>query len=431
MDRIREDNPIPMQAVDDYETEGVVSLGYTSEDLDLIQKALVDACGSVYRYKSHMVNTDMEVWATIDYSALLNNPRLEKLCLMISKEQSYSQIDLMYMSLRCWLFYSWKLDVRSIMNLVEIMKAINRYNAFLYEYAEQKIDVGSEIKCPYWLRQARSVLSYCLPDDINGEALKKTEVVMVRTHDIQANCRELKGVYFICLDYGLYFFLYEWARIVLGCYRMDHYMIGDRCKIKLSSESAAYSVLNMCKYIIGQGSITSIGTYPCFSDADGMIAKELVGWQSDYILAHEYSHIGMGYESSIAGELQADKYAIQWLSESEARFSPLKGVDGVIAGISEEERKEMKRSDLLLKNKKDRIIESIELLFVFYDVFYYILQKIELETRGNSFNYPFYMDRILQCRKYYTSCECNDDSFIVFIRSFAEELKTAFDKLVS
>ena len=91
----------------------------------------------------------------------------------------------------------------------------------------------------------------------------------------------------------------------------------------------------------------------------------------------------------------------------------------------------MKRSDLLLKNKKDRIIESIELLFVFYDVFYYILQKIELETRGNSFNYPFYMDRILQCRKYYTSCECNDDSFIVFIRSFAEELKTAFDKLVS
>lgn len=430
---IRKNNPIPTRAIDDLSTQGVVSNFFSKDDILTIRASIKVASFPVLRFLCPYDHIDEEVALSVDYAAVLNNPDLEKTCQMISQEQSYRQRDLFYMAIWCLVFFSWDLDIQSIANRHAIVQAMDRYKAYVYHFAGEKVNSGYEFKCPYWLREARSVLSYCVPKDIDCEKIKKTEVVMVRTHDIQAKCRELKGTHFICIDFGLYFFLHQWARIILGCYRLANATFTDdedrKIKIQPPINSAAQYVRKMCGFLIRQqeegpfrdGTILSLDMFPCFSMVDGSTAKELIGWQIDFILAHEYSHIGMGYESTVDGELKADEYALNWLSKNKSSFSILNK-----RMMNKETKEEFKESDPLFKKKTDRIVESVELLFLLYDVYYYIRDKVMFYKHNNE--YPAVYERALQCQQHYSN-QIDEDSLIAFARTLVDEIKKCYPTL--
>ena len=409
---------IPVDVCADLSKEGLVFPALTPENLHLVQSISTFFYLPIIRNQLSFPSYDFELITCLDYVDTLNNPSLKKMCQALSRDQSYSPKDLMYLILRNISIPIWRLDIRTMLELPDIIFATDAYNRYIYSYAAKMCGSEQVYRCPYWLRQAQADLSYCVPNDVDKDALKKSEVIMIRNRNILASCREFRGTQFICLDYGLYFFLFEWIRILLSNYRLSNCFFAKKIKVKPLYKSTALYIKSVCQYINGNADASALCSVPpLFSYADSLMAKDIISHQFDFILAHEYSHIGMGCESTVEGELQADLYAIGWA----------KNCIGKSTFLNSDEEITEDYYNIMSKNNSDRTIESIEIMFLFYDLFFYICDKLMLNAHDGGICHPPIVDRIDQCQRHYSDKSHTND-FIEYSRSFVDCVKREYDQ---
>lgn len=346
----------------------------------------------VDRYRYSGIVLDFEGITSVDYADILQKEGLRRVTeRLIENKAQYDQKELNYLVLRNLINYSWKLDAIFLLHLRECAEACQNWGTLLRRLA---CDENLLERQPYWLRNEQTNLFQAMEPEMY-ELLSKVELVMIKSNKVFPKCSSTGAYYFIQMDSGIYPFLFEWIRVLLCGYRINAF--NEENEIVQTTEpvkTGAALMLAVVNIIRGNKSAFVLPEPAMnFSPKDYGIAKEVVTNQIEFLLGHEYGHIyAMGNNLSMEAkeeELYADDFSVKLLEKTQAIVAPV-GSDT-----------DRFQNDIQPESGIDRKIEDIELLFLFYDVYFYASELMGYKEADDS--HPHSDVRRKALRKYYTN----------------------------
>ena len=329
----------------------------------------------VCRYIHTAVNMDFELMSTIAYADVVNQSNLKEVVAFLSTNQNqYPDGELLFLILRSMVLMTWKLDVLYFTHLEQCAQANFAWDQMLILLSRNQLEgVHFSLRgLPYWLRNTSLNYAGCLPDEYQKQYMQM-EVVMVKANDIQAKCRRIGQTYIVTLDCGIYFYLQEWYRILLQGYRLKQYCTKYGCSITDPVKTGATLMLSIAGTLKGSGSVYQLPpSAMIFKPNDIHISREIVECQIGFMLGHELGHVikhslqNLPYDKSI--EYEADDFSMDMLRYNKSFCRTLNKSDQSIQ-LPEEE------NNIQSKDLYTRQIEAIEILFAFFDLFYYVCQR--------------------------------------------------------
>ncbi len=358
--------------------------------------ALHSACFfDVRRYLNPGVYNDFEIMASVDYSDILNNENLKRMTgRLIENNQQYDDRDLAYLILRHIMQYTWKLDIPFLLHLKQCYQASIKWGGLLrLKAAEQSILRG----LPYWLRNEQIALFYDIDSELE-DILNKIEFLMIKSNMVFPKYSSLSNsqntFYFIHVDSGIYSFLLDWAKILLSGYRSDIFNATNNVVYATEPVKTGATLMFVITEII-RGSTSSFSLPEpalTFSQNDCNISKEIVSFQISFLIRHECGHIYVAEKSlefsDQEEELYADEFALKYLEKDKTRISTLGSKTDSV-------------NDIQSSNDTDRKIENIELLFLFYEMYFYASELLGYNTEEDN-SHPESIVRRESLRKYYS-----------------------------
>lgn len=355
----------------------------------------------VERYMWTGTHIDFEMITAIDYSSILNEQRLEPVITLLSSNRNkYPDNELMFLFLRSMASVTWKLDVLLLTHLEQCASANSEWNQLLAYLSHNKLEGNcfSFDKLPYWLKNVSDHFISALPAELK-EKFNQIEVVMIKSNDIQAQCKLIGNTHIITLDSGLYTFLSEWCKLLIHGYRLKQYCQKNDWSLTDPIKSCANLFIAIVEALRGNGSIYRLPMPAMnFNFNDSLIVKDILQYQIQFMLGHEFSHIikhvNLDAPYNKAIELEADSFSLEMLKRVDFNVSILNRPNATTQ-ISEEE------NDIQSKHKHDKKIECIEILFSFFDLFYYTCHKLGYPLISNT-THPKIKTRRQNLYKQYT-----------------------------
>lgn len=365
----------------------------------------------VARYMYPQIGLDFECITAVDYSDILQKEGLKRASeRLIENKSQYNQKALTYLMLRNLIDYSWKLNVPFLIHLTDTAEASLRWGEILRSFAQQE---GLMTNQPYWLRNEQSNLLHSLNEE-EYDMFSKVEIMMIKSNRIFPKCSVMGANQFIQLDSGTYPFLKEWIRIVLCGYRVREF--NEKTVLAETTEPiriGATLMLTIANIIQGKGSVYLLPEQArYFSKRDPGVAKEIISHQLGFLLGHEYGHIhvmnkGLSMEPQ-EEELFADKFGFDLLKRNVAKIVYLVRDDSEV------------KNDIQSENETDRKIEAIELLFLFYDMYFYASELLGYPEEADE-SHPYIETRRNELRKFYS--ENRKTPLIEYADELAKKIK--------
>lgn len=352
----------------------------------------------VSRYMRPNLNMDFEILTSIDYSVVANDDNIGELIrLMVSSDHRYRDEELLYLLLRTMLVPIWKLDVFLLTHLRKCAETNEQWNYTIGYLAQNKLD-GYDYSLtglPYWLRNEHINLLQNPYPECDVGILHSVELAMLKSNDIQASFRALGNNRMIVLDYGLYIYLAEWCKLILSGYRLRKYCEENDYALTEPIKTGASLVIAIADILANRRPVFLMPpSMMLFDKNDPLVIKEIVMHQIDFILAHEYGHIILNHHSeSQANEIDADLFSVRWIHHLKSIVKTLndKNSEGVPTFSN----------NIQATNDLDRKTEAIEILFAFFELFYYVCEKRKYNIA--SFNiHPQISERRAQIRDYHS-----------------------------
>ena len=390
---------------------------YISPEILEILYGLNIACFfEVSRYQYRMICYDFEIMSSIDYSAVLQNPKLERVTERITEnEQQYNASDLAYLTIRHLIHHSWKLDVSFLLHLEKCFMANDYWNQILRSLSLNEQHFQGQ---PYWLRNELPGLIQDGYSDFN-DILNKVEFVMVKSNTIFPQCSLLgsgqKAHYFVRMDSGMYPFLLEWIFILLSGFRINQFNESNNyMRATEPVRTGAILMLTVADIIQGHSSAFKLPvTTFNFSPNDHHIAKEIVGCQIGFLLRHECGHIYASEKHMTMEDKEEELFAVDLLSNSTAIVACINGKADTYV------------NDIQSESRMNRTLEDIELLFLFYDMYFYASEILGYENERDC-SHPHVYDRRLNLKKYYP--ENKQIDLLKYAENFTERVKEEMRK---
>lgn len=347
----------------------------------------------VDRYRYQGIILDFENITAVDYADIMLKEGLRRAAeRLIENGTQYNEKDLNYLTLRNLLNYSWRLDAVFLLHLDECVQASRNWGILLRRLA---CDRNLLERQPYWLRNEQTNLFHAMESGMY-ELLSKVELVMVKSNKVFPKCSSTGAYYFIQMDRGIYSFLLEWIRVLLSGYRINEF--NEKNEIVRTTEpveTGVMLILAIVNIIRGNMSAFVLPEPPMnFSPKDYGIAKEVVSNQIEFLLGHEYGHIyvmenNMSMEAK-EEELYTDDFAVKLLEKAGAIIAPI------------DRDTDRFQNDIQSESNIERKVEDIELLFLFYDMYFYASELMGYEEEHDD-SHPHLGVRREAIRKYYTN----------------------------
>lgn len=329
----------------------------------------------VARYMHSEIHMDFELMSTIAYADVVNRANMKEAVTFLSANQDkYSDEELLFLILRSMVLMTWKLDVLYLTHLEQCAQANMHWDEMLIMLSSKRLEgVHISLKgLPYWLRNTSLNYAGSLPDEYQNRYMQM-EVVMVKANDIQAKCRRIGQAYIVALDCGIYFYLQEWYRILLQGYRLKQYCTEHSFDITDPVKTGAGLMLSIVNTLKGSGSVYQLPPPAMvFRPNDIYISREIVEYQISFMLGHELGHVikhslsNHTYDKSM--EYEADDFSMDMLKHDKSSCTILNKANHSIKLPQEE-------NDIQSEDLYTRQIEAIEILFLFFDLFYYICER--------------------------------------------------------
>lgn len=374
----------------------------TQEKFDYILACWEMVFEPVRRYIYTGIQMDYELMTMISYSDVVNQADLKEVVAFLSMNKNkYPDEELLFLILRAMVLTTWKLDIRLLTHLEQCALANFRWDQALIFLSKNDLE-GKQLSLdglPYWLRNTSLGYAGCLPDEFREQYIQM-EIVMVKANDIQAKCKRIGGKYIVALDYGIYVYLQEWHRILLHGYRLRRYSAENECEITDPVKTGAGLMLSVAETLRGSGSVYQMPPPAMnFKLNDMQISREMVEVQIRFMLGHELGHVtkhsSQGMASDKLIEYEADDFSMDMLRYDTSFCSVLNKADTSVRLPGEE-------NDIQSKDRCERQIEAVEILFVFYDLFYYICRRKGYQAPENT-AHPEPEDRRKNIRKRYAA----------------------------
>lgn len=345
--------------------------------------ALNGACFyEVDRYKYQEVFWDFEIIATVDYSDILQGKEFVRIVERLTEnKKQYDEHEQRYLVLRGIFNYSWKLDIMFLAHLKECAQASLNWGILIRRVACDKVNeifnLGQK-KQPYWLRNEQTNLLNSMDTEMYN-LFSKVELIMVKSNKVFPKLSTLGLNRFVLLDSGIYTFLMEWIKLILSGYRIREYK--QSSKIMQTTEPVKTGALLMkavADIIHGDKSVFILPEPVMnFLTNDYSIAKDIVTNQVEFLIGHEYGHIYV-MDNNInlslkEEELYSDSFALDILRNTKCKVAYLN---------KQESSKDI--NDIQSQCDLDRKLEDIELLFMFYDLYFYTLELAGYEHEDDS-----------------------------------------------
>lgn len=399
----------------------------STEEIECIIANTYTVFKPVCRYMWPNINIDFELMTAIDYSNTINDSELKNVIAIISSNRNkYCDEELLYLLFRSMFFVVWKLDVLFLTHLEQCALVNYRWNQSLIYFSKNKVEGNLfALKClPYWLRNTSLNYAFSLPSDLQ-DIYKQIEIVMIKADDIQAKCKLIGKTYIITLDCGIYIYLQEWSRLLLQGYRLKQYCSDNDWVITEPVKTGAKLLLSIVNNLRGDGSVFQMPAPAMnFKQNDQIIVREIVESQIEFIIGHELGHIvkhinlNPPYNKCI--ELEADDFSLDILKYSKGIVAVLNKADMSIKLPFEE-------NDVQSKELYEKKVESVEILFAFYDMFYYICQR-KYEESENTTHPELKERRENVCKRYTNGLK---RPFIDYVYSLVYKIKEQIDNLLN
>ena len=184
-------------------------------------------------------------------------------------------------------------------------------------------------------------------------------------------------------------------------------------------------MLSIVNNLRGDGSVFQMPAPAMnFKQNDQIIVREIVESQIEFIIGHELGHIvkhinlNPPYNKCI--ELEADDFSLDILKYSKGIVAVLNKADMSIKLPFEE-------NDVQSKELYEKKVESVEILFAFYDMFYYICQR-KYEESENTTHPELKERRENVCKRYTNGLK---RPFIDYVYSLVYKIKEQIDNLLN
>lgn len=381
---------------------------------------------SVRRYMQTSIHMDFELMTAIAYSDVVSQSDLKEVISFLSANKNkYADEELLFLVLRSMVVRTWKLDVLLLTHLEQCALANNRWNQALIFLSQNKLE-GNYFTLkglPYWLRNTSINYAYILPDKLRDQYMQM-EIVMTKSNNIQAKCKRLGETYIIVLDYGIYVYLQEWCRILLHGYRIRQYCEENDWDITDPVKTGAWLMISVVETLRGSGSVYQMPVPAMnFRNNDSVISREIVESQIEFMIGHELGHVvkhslhSLPYDKSI--EYEADAFSMEMLQYDVSAVTVINKADTSI-------RLPIEENDIQSKNPYDRKIEAVEILFAFYDIFYYTCRKRGYRNLENT-AHPEPVERRKKIQNKYS--EDFEGPLIKYADSLIERIKKQIDDI--
>lgn len=397
----------------------------SQEEISYILASADNIFKCVERYKAPSCFIDFELIAAVNYADIANEAKLkDTLTLLISNQERYQDEELIFLAFHTMFAMIWKLDVLFLTHLKECVAANAVWNYTLGVLAQNKAknEIFNTYSWPYWLRNSSLNYAASLPENIRNEYMK-LEVVMIKANDIQAHCKKIGKKYIITLDYGIYIYLQEWIKILLTGYRIRQYCIKRNFVMTEPVRTGAQLFLTIADILNRRIPAYQIPPPAMnFKCNDYFISRENVENQIAFILGHELGHILLHTKNGCIDrkkiELEADDFSVNFLKN---RVS----ISGILNKEDPTNKMPFEENDIQSSDKLENRLESIEILFIFYKLYYYACQKRNYIIAVNTdyFNIDERKKNIYM--KYFAGAE---RPFVTYAEDFAERIQKKIDE---
>lgn len=372
----------------------------------------------VRRYMWPATHLDFELLTTIDYSEISFNSEVSDIIEITSNNSNrYKEEEILYLTLRTMYKVIWKLDMLLLLHLEECVEKNYKWNYLIAGLAQNKLEgmYYYLTDMPYWLRNEHIGLLHSPPLGLEMRKLLSVEVAMHKANDIQASYRSLGKNKMIFLDFGLYVYLTEWCELVLSGYRIRKYCEENDYSLTEPVKTGAGLFCAIADILANKCETYDLPMMMNFDKHDPLIAKEIVTSQIDFILAHEYGHIIIDEESDdLNDEIRADDVALKWIKNSK--------MEAQILNKGHDVKLEIENNDIQSVRIENRKVEAIELLFIFYDLYYYVCKERGYKLLKKQ------MLRMIACRRKNIRQYVNEESPLLV--EYADELATRIKTII-
>lgn len=346
----------------------------------------------VERYRHTKIYMDFEALATVNYADVLKKDRLRHVTeQLIENDAQYDEKELNYLVLRNLINCSWRLDAIFLIHLEDCIKASQKWGCVLRSIAceENLLD-----RQPYWLRNEQLNLLNSMDLDMYN-LLSRVEVILIKSKKAFTKCSSTGAYYFVHMDRGLFSFLVEWIRVLLSGYRISEFNRTNEVVQTTEPIKTGALLIMAIVGIVRGGQTTFILPNPPmnFSPNDYSITKEIVTNHIEFLLGHEYGHI-YAMENKPAMEPKEEEIFSDIFS-----FELLKNAKTEVASIGNNQMEI--ENDIQSENELERKGEDIELLFLFYDLYFYASRLMGYDDTVDDFHPTLNVRREL-IRKNYT-----------------------------
>lgn len=361
------------RAIDDIKRN--TALFIPSERIQQLLALTANSFEPVERYIWPGYQADNELLTAVDYSNILNKPELRNAVRRVLENQNrYSDTEISFLLIRYMISVIWKLDVLFLTHLRPCFLLNARWNAGLVYFTQNvltKEDFNPNL-LPYWLRNTSLTYAASLPADLY-EQYAQLEVIPIKNTDIQARCMHLGKHYIVALDCGLYTYLQDWCRILIQGYRLWQYSTENEWAIREPVKTSAFLMILIVDIMRGNGSVFQLPPPVMnFSQNDTTVVREIVESQISFLLGHEFGHFICHRETKcpddVLMEIEADNFSINTLRN-------LKCTPGILNKTDYSKQLPFEKNDIQSNDNFIRRIEAIDILFSFYEQYYYVCQK--------------------------------------------------------
>lgn len=327
----------------------------------------------VIRYMWPEFNVDFELLTSIDYCATLSDANYSEVIKYVHlNDNKYSNEELLYLSLRALIAPIWKLDVFLLTHLRKCFEIYAEWYSITAYFSQNNLD-GFDYSLnglPYWLKNEQINFLQNPHPMCDISVLESIELVIAKSNDIQAVQKALGNKKIIVLDNGIYVFLVEWCKLVLSGYRLREYCKENEYSLTEPIKTGSSLFIAIADVLTNRSQVYKLPpSLMLFSKNDPFVIKEIVMHQIDFILAHEYSHIILNHTSPCySNEIDADLLSLSWIYLLDCGVATLND-------IIDDEGNLPYFNDIQSHNLQDRSAESVELLFSFLELYYYVCDK--------------------------------------------------------
>lgn len=362
-----------------------------SQVIELLMGMHVACFYNVSRYCNSNISMDFEEISAVDYTDILQKEGWKHIVdRLIENKSQYDEYELNYFALRNLIIFSWKLDVRFWLHLRQCAEACVNWGIIIRGLAkEKKLTLQ-----PYWLRNTQMMVLSCMNEEMRDQ-FGTVELAFVKSNKISPKCASLKDTYFICFDQGIYTYLFEWGKLILSGYRLTKFSEqNETVQVKLPIKTMASFMMSVVEIIHGQKSAFTLpDVIMNYSPNDSIIAKDIATKQVMFMLGHEYGHIWAAkkvrFLEEKEEELYADDFAVQLLKKDESKVEWLNRLNN-----------DSSVNDVQKQPIFARALEDVELLFLFFDLYYKALIILGYEEESDE-SHPHIVKRREAVRKYY------------------------------